>query len=261
MEGYLRFNCADSVKKITVYIREVTRKTGIDRLVIGLSGGVDSATSAMLAVKAVEAGNIFPVILPYGTLHQQSEKDAQKIVEHLEIPQGNIFRIDIQPLVDQFIAQDQSTDTIRKGNIMARVRMIYLFDQAKKRNALVLGTENRTEHLLGYFTRFGDSASDIEPIIHLYKTQVRRLATFLGVKREIIEKVPTAGLWEGQTDEAEFGFTYEEADRILSLFVDCKETKEEIVKKRFSSGIVEKVITRFETNKYKHETPYTLFPL
>ncbi len=141
---------------------------------------------------------------------------------------------------------------------MVRMRMILLYDLSKKYNALVLGTENKTEHLLGYFTRFGDEASDIEPLQNLYKTQVKQLASYLGVPEEIIKKPPTAGMWQGQTDEGEFGFTYEEADQILSLWHDKKADREVIIKAGFSPDTVDKVIKRVTDNSFKHNLPYTL---
>jgi len=150
----------------------------------------------------------------------------------------------------------RGNDNVRLGNIMARVRMIILYDLAKKHNALVCGTENKSENLLGYFTRFGDQASDFEPIQHLYKTQVYQLAKFLGVPKNIVEKTPTAGLWHGQTDEEEFGFTYKEADQVLSYFYDKKLKLEEIKKMGFTNA--DKIINFSLRNSYKHSAPYTL---
>ncbi|MBI3560071.1 NAD(+) synthase, partial [Candidatus Gottesmanbacteria bacterium] len=138
---------------------------------------------------------------------------------------------------------------------MARVRMILLFDQAKKRNALVVGTENKTEHLLGYFTRFGDEASDIEPLRNLYKSQVYELARQLNLPENIVSKAPTAGLWEGQTDEGEFGFTYKEADEILAIIVDEKKSIDEVVRKGYDQATVEKVVKRMKENNFKHHLP------
>jgi len=139
---------------------------------------------------------------------------------------------------------------------MARTRMIILFDQAKRHEALVCGTENKSEHLLGYFTRFGDSASDIEPITHLYKTQVYQLAKYLKIPEEIIQTQPTAGLWENQTDEGEFGFTYEEADQVLYLFHDRNKSLNEIINLGFKN--TEKIIKRVKQNEFKRKTPYTI---
>jgi NAD+ synthase len=146
-------------------------------------------------------------------------------------------------------------DNIRKGNLMARARMMILYDNAKKRKALVMGTENKSEYLLGYFTRFGDEASDIEPLRNLFKTQMYDLAKYLGVPEVILTKKPTAGLWEGQTDEGEFGFTYKEADEILSLSFDEKKSVDEIVAAGFSKDIVDRVLSRVRGNDFKHRLP------
>jgi len=131
-----------------------------------------------------------------------------------------------------------------------------LFDLAKKKQALVCGTENKTEHLLGYFTRFGDEASDFEPIRHLYKTEVLKLALYLGVPEKIINQPPSAGLWPGQTDEGDFGFSYKEADQVLELYLEKKLKLEEIEKKGFKKA--GKIIARLKQNLFKHQTPYSL---
>jgi len=146
-------------------------------------------------------------------------------------------------------------DRVRRGNIMARIRMAYLFDKAKKHTALVLGTENKSEYLLGYFTRFGDDASDIEPVRHLYKTQVYELARYLQIPDAIIEKPPSADLWPEQTDEGEFGFTYKEADQILFYLFEEKKSLEDVVSFGFSKGMVTQVQIRTEKNSFKRKTP------
>lgn len=223
-------------EKIINFLKSVQKKTGINKVVVGLSGGIDSTTVHYLLKKAYKLENIIGVSLPYTS---------------------------IKPIVDKFkveglipnLVSSPSLEKIRLGNIMARVRMIILFDLAKKHNALVCGTENKSEKLLGYFTRFGDAASDIEPISHLYKTQIYQLAKYLKVPEKIIQQSPTAGLWDGQTDESEFGFTYEEADQVLYLYhdrsIDIKK-----VKKDFPNA--EKVIKRVKNNRFKLKTPYSL---
>lgn len=228
---------------------------GFERAVIALSGGVDSSTSATLIARALGAKNVYPLLLPYGNLNLQAVTDARLVTKTLGIPPINVTEINIQPFVDPMVALDPSMDKIRRGNIMARVRMILLYDYAKKHNALVVGTENKTEYLLGYFTRFGDEASDIEPLRNFYKTEVRELARKLGLPDRIITKVPTAGLWEGQTDEGEFGFTYREADEILSMIVDEKKSMEDVVAKGFDRAVFEKVIKRIIDNEFKHHLP------
>jgi NAD+ synthase len=136
---------------------------------------------------------------------------------------------------------------------MARVRMIAVFDLAKKLGGLVCGTENKSEHYLGYFTRFGDSASDIEPLCHLYKTQIRQYATALGIPNQIITKAPSAGLWEEQTDEQELGFTYEQADIVIAEFLGETEENDEV-----STDIRQKVVARIQSQQFKLEVPYMM---
>ena len=229
--------------------------SGFSRAVIAMSGGVDSSTSAALAVRALGNENVYPLLLPYGNLNHQGDADTRLVISSLGIPGRNISIIDIQPFVDPIIFLDPSMDKIRRGNVMARVRMILLYDQAKKRNTLVVCTENKTEHLLGYFTRFGDEASDIEPLRNLYKTRVRLLARELGLPERIISKAPTAGLWEAQTDEGEFGFTYKEADEILSMIVDGKKSVDEVIVKGYDQATVGKVVGRMKKNDFKHHLP------
>lgn len=251
----LAINPAKIEDQLTKFIATSFKKSGYARAVIAMSGGVDSSTSAALAVRALRPEDVFGVLLPYGDFNQQGVTDAKTVIEFLKIPQENVVHINIKPLVDPLIAIDPSMDEIRRGNMMARVRMIVLFDQAKKRSALVVGTENKSEHLLGYFTRFGDSASDIEPLRNLYKTQVYQLAKYVGIPRPILTKPPTAGLWPGQTDEGEFGFTYKDADEILFLLYDKKMSEENIVAEGFDSNVVARVISRVNRNTFKHRLP------
>ena len=159
-------------------------------------------------------------------------------------------------MVDEIQTNLKISDSFRLGNVMARVRMITAYDYAKKLNSLVCGTENKTEYLLGYFTRFGDEASDIEPIQHVYKTNIYKLGEFLGVPNNILEAQPTAGLWAGQTDEGEFGFSYKEADEVLFRFIDRSETIEEIEKEGFRNA--RKIIGFLKKNEFKHKVPYAL---
>jgi len=242
-------------KDIVVFLSNAFKNAAFSRAVIAASGGVDSSTSLALTVRALGTDNVFPVLLPYGDLNTQGVGDARSVITFLRIPLGNVTRIDITSVVNSVLTAEPTTDDVRRGNVMARTRMMVLFDQAKKRNALVVGTENRSEHLLGYFTRFGDEASDIEPLRNLYKTQVYVLAEYLGIPNNILTKAPTAGLWTGQTDEGEFGFTYKEADEILFLLYDEKKSVSEIVKQGIRREIVEKVMARVKKNSFKHHIP------
>ena len=257
----LEINPKSESQRIITFIRQTLKREGFSRLVLGLSGGVDSAAAAFLATEAIGVDNLYIILLP---CQNQDLTSAETVIKQLEIPQKNVVKIDITKFVE---AVKQKTiivplfhcsiANILKGNLLARLRMIFLFDAAKRLNALVCGTENRSEHLLGYFTRFGDEASDIEPLIHLYKTQVYQLAEYLDIPDQIIKSQPTAGLWPGQTDEKELGFSYAEADEILHLYFD-KKMKPEAIGIKCGRELTRKVLKRVKENLFKHETPYSL---
>lgn len=253
----LIINPAQEKEKILMFLRKTFLSQGIDHAVIGLSGGIDSAVSFFLLKEVLPPENIHVAHMYY---FKSVFSDIEASVYDAGITQKNIHVSSIRNAVDEVIKLneigDDEADKVRIGNIAARMRMIVLFDLAKKHEALVVGTENRSEYLLSYFTRFGDQASDIEPIEHLYKTQVYQLAQHLGVPEKIINQNPTAGLWEGQTDESEFGFSYEEADKVLYLSVEEKLSDEEIVRKGFPNAT--KILQWRERNLFKHQTPYTL---
>jgi NAD+ synthase len=251
------FDAQKTTEALVEFLKKTLQDSGFSDILIGLSGGIDSATSCALAVSSLGVQHVHPVLLPYGELSGEGEADAYLVAAALKIPESSIQRINIQSAADQVISLDPGMDEFRKGNIMARMRMIFLYDLSKKLNALVLGTENKTEHLLGYFTRFGDEASDIEPIRGLYKTEIRQLAAYLQIPEKILIKAPTAGLWNGQTDEKEFGFNYEDADQILSLIVDDRLKKDEVISKGFPVDVVEKVIARMHANEFKHHLPHS----
>ncbi|MFZ5845604.1 MAG: NAD+ synthase, partial [Patescibacteria group bacterium] len=253
----LTIDPAKTAEQLVKFLQDSFQAAGFTRAVIATSGGVDSSTSLTLAVRALGKENVFPLLLPYGQLNPPGVTDARAVISWLQIPESNVTQIDIASLADPILALVKEMDQVRRGNIMARVRMIVLFDQAKKRQALVVGAENKSEYLLGYFTRFGDEASDIEPLRHFYKTQVYVLAKYLGVPEQILSKKPTAGLWEGQTDEGEFGFTYAEADQILHLLYDEKKSVEEVVAAGFSQATVAKVKAWVDKNSFKHHLPLT----
>ena len=246
------------IEEIEAWIKKTVEKAGFKKVVIALSGGIDSALACALAVKSLGPDQVFPLLLPYGNLNLEGTKDALLLCDFLKIDKNNIKISDIKPAVEEIIKLEDAISEIRKGNIMARVRMIYLFDLAKKNDALVIGTENKTEHYLGYFTRFGDSASDLEPIINLYKTQVWEMAKYLNLPKNIIEKTPTAGLWLGQSDENELGFSYKDADQILNLYFDEKMKTNQIMEKGFKKELIEKVLDRVKQNEFKQKLPFLL---
>jgi NAD+ synthase len=245
-----------TVEAVADFIKSAFATAGFAKAVIGVSGGIDSAVSCALSVRALGQANVFPVLMPYGVLSTSGTLAAMSFVQGLNIPISNIVRIDIKPAVDVLAPALGSVDNARRGNLMARMRMTVLFDQAKKRQALVVGTENKSEHLLGYFTRFGDEASDIEPIRQFYKTHVYELARYLNIPDAILQAKPTAGLWPEQTDEGEFGFTYKEADEILSSLYDDKKSVAEVIAAGFPENTVRKVKTRVDANMFKQNLPY-----
>jgi NAD+ synthase len=242
-------------EELVNFLKQSFAAASFSDAVIGLSGGLDSAVSCVLAARAIGIDHVYPVLLPYGSLSTQATLDAMSVIELLKISPSHVARVDIKPILDPITSKEFGMDNIRRGNLMARARMMILYDHAKKRKALVVGTENKSEYLLGYFTRFGDEASDIEPLRNLYKTQIYDLAKYLGVPEAILMKKPTAGLWEGQTDEGEFGFTYKDADEILWLSFDEKKSPDEIIAAGFSKDIVDKVLARARANDFKHNLP------
>ena len=223
-----------------------------DMIVIGLSGGIDSAVSAFLAVRAVGSEKLAAFTLPYRTSSQQSLDDARSVVEALGVAHE---LIEITPMVDAYFGLYPDASRLRRANMMARQRMTVLYDQSERVNALVIGTGNLTEDLLGYTTLWGDMACAFNPIGDLYKTQLRRLAEHLGVPESVRAKPPTADLWQGQTDEGELGFTYEMADRILLLMHDDRLSDEEIAAEGFDAETGVRVRARMQASAFKRCMP------
>lgn len=239
-------------KLLTRFIHSEITRTGLSRAVLGLSGGIDSALVAYLAAEALGPENLLCVRMPYKTSSQDSLEHAMLVIQDLGVPH---LDIPITEMADGLISKFPDMSDMRKGNIMARCRMITLYDQSEAFKGLVVGTGNKTEILLGYSTLYGDSAHALNPIGDLYKAQVRQLSREVGVPAEIIDKAPSADLWAGQTDEQELGFTYEEADKLLYLLIDHRYSLEECVEAGFKREFVETVIRRVRRNHFKRVMP------
>jgi len=243
----------ERVRKIlTEFIRSEITRAGYSRAVVNLSGGIDSSVSFVLAAEGLGPQNVLAIRLPYKTSSADSLEHAQMLINQQGCPS---LTIPITEMVDPLIAREPGMSGIRKGNIMARARMIVAYDQSEAFKGLVVGTGNKTEILLGYTTLYGDSACALNPIGDLYKTQVRQLARTLGIPESIITKPPSADLWAGQTDEGELGFTYEEVDKLLYLLVDQRYRPEECVDAGFAEDFVRKVLERIHKNQFKHLQP------
>ena len=244
---------ADLVERILVgFIRDEVRKVGFERVVLGLSGGVDSALSAALAQRALGAENVVPVIMPYRTSSPQSEADARTVADSLGLKPEVV---DISPQVDAYFDQYPDADRGRRGNKMARERMSILYDMSWKHRALVVGTSNKTELLLGYGTIHGDMAHALNPLGDLYKTQVWALARHLHLPSAVIEKPPSADLWEGQSDEDELGFAYAVVDVLLYYLVDARCTRAELRAMGFEDAFVDDIGRRVRDSQYKRRPP------
>ncbi len=261
----LELNTALARRMIVDFIRVELTRVGFSRGILGLSGGIDSSLVAFLAVEALGAENVLGMILPYRTSHPDSRADAELVARQLGIATRVV---EITPMVEPYLAQLEQhpersaaqskgaeSKERRRGNVMARARMIVLYDQSEEARALVLGTSNKTETLLGYTTLFGDNAAAIQPIADLYKCQVRQLARAVGVPERIIAKAPSADLWQGQTDEGELGFTYDDADAILYRLVDERRRVEDVIAQGFDARVVQHVVELVRRNHFKRVPP------
>jgi NAD+ synthase len=243
-----------AVEVITAFIRSQMQQTGFTRLVVGLSGGVDSAAVAYLAARAIGPDNLLAIRMPYRTSSEASETDALRVVDDLGC---RTERIEITPMVEPMLelinGEDPAATNVRRGNVMARQRMIILYDRSAAFDALVIGTSNKTEALLGYGTLHGDMAAALQPIGDLYKTQLRAVARELGVPEEVVAKPPSADLWPGQTDEGELGRSYDALDRVLFALVDRRWTIDRCVDAGLERSLVEWVAGRVARMEFKRQ--------
>lgn len=234
------------------FLRDEITRTGLTRAVVGLSGGIDSALACVLAVHALGPENVLAVRLPYRASSQDSLDHAQLLIDQLG---ARSETFPITDMVEPLLATIPAENHLRRGNVMARARMIVLYDRSAAFGGLVVGTSNKTEILLGYSTLFGDSASALNPLGDLYKTQVRQLSAYVGVPEPILAKPPSADLWPGQTDEAEMGLTYDRVDELLYLLVDQRYRPEECVEAGFERAFVEMTLRRIQRNQFKRMPP------
>ena len=248
----LELNWELAEKMMMEFIRTEVTRTGFNKVTMGLSGGIDSALAAYLAVKALGGENVLLLAMPYATSSPDSITHAQKMAEFLGV---DLATVNITGPADSIFKICTGMDSVRKGNVMARLRMVMLFDNAAATGALVLGTGNKTEILLGYSTLFGDSACSLNAIGDLYKTQVWAFSAFLELPEAIIAKAPSADLWEGQTDEDELGISYVEADEILYHLVDKRLSPDAIVNLGFKAKLVNYIYLRIRKYHFKSVLP------
>jgi NAD+ synthase len=237
---------------LTGFIHSEITRVGYSRAVLGLSGGLDSALSCFLAAEALGPENVLALRMPYKTSSPDSMEHAQQVIDIMGVQS---LTIPITEMVDPLFERFPDASQMRRGNAMARARMIVLYDQSEAFQGLVVGTGNKTEILLGYTTIYGDSANALNPIGDLYKTQARQLSRALGVPQQIIEKPPSADLWAGQTDEGELGFTYADVDQLLYLLVDQRYSPQDCVEAGFQAEFVSQVVERVRRSHFKRILP------
>ena len=250
--GALAVDCALVTEILTGFVREEVRKVGFERGVIGLSGGIDSALTLAVVCRALGPENAIPVIMPYRASSPASERDARLVATQLGTTP---LVVDISPQIDAYFDRNPDADRNRRGNKMARERMSILYDLSLARAALVVGTSNKTELLLGYGTIHGDMAHALNPLGDLYKTQIFALARHLGLPAAVIEKAPSADLWEGQSDEEELGFEYAAVDQLLHQMIDERRTRAELHGLGFDDAFVKQIQRRVRDSQYKRRPP------
>ncbi|CDA07156.1 NAD+ synthase [Fusobacterium animalis] len=248
----LDLNLKEVHNELVEFLRENFKKAGFSKAVLGLSGGIDSALVAYLLRDALGKENVLAIMMPYKSSNPDSLNHAKLVIEDLKI---NSKTIEITDMIDAYFKNEKEATSLRMGNKMARERMSILFDYSSKENALVVGTSNKTEIYLGYSTQFGDSACALNPIGDLYKTNIWDLSRYLKIPNELIEKKPSADLWEGQTDEQEMGLTYKEADQVLYRMLEENKTVEEVLAEGFNKNLVDNIVRRMNRSEYKRRMP------
>lgn len=234
------------------FVKDEVHKVGVTRAVLGLSGGIDSALVVFIAAEALGPENVHAICMPYKSSNPESEAHARLVAGACGV---NFSVVSITPMVDAYFGSFPDADNMRRGNKMARERMTILFDHSALCRALVLGTSNKTELLLGYGTLYGDMASALNPIGDLYKSQVWQLSEAMGVPREVIEKKPSADLWAGQTDEEELGFSYRQVDELLYRMVDLRMTRGELLTEGFEAAFIDDVYKKVQNSHFKRRLP------
>ena len=248
----LDLNLKEVHSELVEFLRENFKKAGFSKAVLGLSGGIDSALVAYLLRDALGKENVLAIMMPYKSSNPDSLNHAKLVVEDLGI---NSKTIEITDMIDAYFKNEKEATSLRMGNKMARERMSILFDYSSKENALVVGTSNKTEIYLGYSTQFGDAACALNPVGDLYKTNIWDLSRYLKIPNELIEKKPSADLWEGQTDEQEMGLTYKEADQVMYRLLEENKTAAEVLAEGFDKGLVDNIIRRMNRSEYKRRMP------
>ena len=248
----LDLNLKEVHNELVEFLRESFKKAGFSKAVLGLSGGIDSALVAYLLRDALGKENVLAIMMPYKSSNPDSLNHAKLVVEDLGI---NSKTIEITDMIDAYFKNEKEATSLRMGNKMARERMSILYDYSSKENALVIGTSNKTEIYLGYSTQFGDAACALNPVGDLYKTNIWDLSRYLKIPNELIEKKPSADLWEGQTDEQEMGLTYKEADQVLYRILEENKTVEEVLAEGFNKDLVDNIVRRMNRSEYKRRMP------